>query len=92
MISHIHNCESLKDLFLSLVIPLTEVTQAVDLVPIFGASVDHMVMTTTSQEVYDKSFLNYYTGKECFNTLYETVGVKDECLDDKYIPIHLVIS
>ncbi|KAF9231725.1 hypothetical protein BU15DRAFT_55803 [Melanogaster broomeanus] len=39
-----------------LVIPLTEVTQPVDLVPIFGASVDRTVTAATSQEVYDEFF------------------------------------
>ncbi|KAF9234842.1 hypothetical protein BU15DRAFT_52103, partial [Melanogaster broomeanus] len=60
-----------------LVIPLTEVTQPVDLVPIFGASVDRTVTAATSQEVYDEFFLNYYTDKECFNALYEPMDVED---------------
>ncbi|KAG9310744.1 hypothetical protein JVU11DRAFT_9350 [Chiua virens] len=64
-----------------LVIPLTEVTQAVDLVPIFGASIDRTVTTATSQEVYDKFYLNHYMDKESFDSLYESVDTDD--LGDK---------
>ncbi|KAG9310720.1 hypothetical protein JVU11DRAFT_9321 [Chiua virens] len=64
-----------------LVIPLTEVTQAIDLVPVFGASIDRTVTTATSQEMYDEFYLNYYTDKESFDTLYEPIGTDD--LDDE---------
>ncbi|KAI9573719.1 hypothetical protein HD554DRAFT_2013079 [Boletus coccyginus] len=60
-----------------LVIPLTEVTQAIDLVPVFGVSVDHMVTAAMSQEVYNEFYLNYYMDKESFNTLYEPIDTDD---------------
>lgn len=44
-----------------LVVPITEVTQAVDLVPIFSACVDHKMSATISQEAYNNFYLNYYT-------------------------------
>ena len=50
----------------------------VDLVPVFGASVDHMVKAVTSQEVYNRFFLNYYTDKEAFDSLYDPTGVDND--------------
>ena len=64
-----------------LILPLTEITQAVDLVPVFRASIDHTVTAATCQEVYDEFYLNQYMDKETFNTLYEPIdtnGPDDE--------------
>ncbi|KAI6156556.1 hypothetical protein BKA82DRAFT_3964805, partial [Pisolithus tinctorius] len=52
------------------IIPLTEVTHPADLVPVFGKNVDRTVTMATSQELYDRFFLNSYTTKEAFDTLY----------------------
>ena len=65
-----------------LVIPLTEVTQAVDLVPVFGESVDRSTTAATSQEVYNHFYLNYYADKESFNMLYNSMYMDYEDAND----------
>ncbi|KIK82352.1 hypothetical protein PAXRUDRAFT_153868, partial [Paxillus rubicundulus Ve08.2h10] len=52
---------------LGLVIPLTEVTHAVDLVPVFGQEVNHTVTAAMSQEHYNCFYLNFYADKEIFD-------------------------
>ncbi|KIK78930.1 hypothetical protein PAXRUDRAFT_162664 [Paxillus rubicundulus Ve08.2h10] len=52
---------------LGLVIPLTEVTHAVDLVPVFVQAVDGTVTAATSQEHYHCFYLNFYADKEIFD-------------------------
>lgn len=53
-----------------LIIPLTEVAHSADLVPVFGERVDYTVTRRTSQETYNRFYLNYYTSKEAFDLLY----------------------
>ncbi|KAI6009745.1 hypothetical protein PISMIDRAFT_117447 [Pisolithus microcarpus 441] len=55
------------------ILPLTEVTHAVDLVPVFGEKVDRTLTMVSSQERYDRFYLNSYVTKEDFDTLY-TLG------------------
>ncbi|KIK74852.1 hypothetical protein PAXRUDRAFT_73354, partial [Paxillus rubicundulus Ve08.2h10] len=52
---------------LGLVIPLTEVTHAVDVVLVFGQEVDHTVTAATSQEHYNHFYLSFYADKEIFD-------------------------
>ena len=65
-----------------LVILLTEVTQAVDLVPVFGESVDHSTTATTSQEVYNHFYFNYYADEESFSMLYNFMYMDYEDAND----------
>ncbi|KAI5998547.1 hypothetical protein F5J12DRAFT_928852 [Pisolithus orientalis] len=58
------------------ILPSTEVCHSADLVPAFGKEVDHTVTLATSQEVYQHFYLNYYTDKEAFDTLYEYRSVQ----------------
>ncbi|KAI6139186.1 hypothetical protein BKA82DRAFT_4332359 [Pisolithus tinctorius] len=58
------------------ILPLTEVCHSADLVPAFGKEVDRTVTLATSQEVYQRFYLNYYTDKEAFDTLYEYRSVQ----------------
>ncbi|KAI5983005.1 hypothetical protein F5J12DRAFT_787988 [Pisolithus orientalis] len=58
------------------ILPLTEVCHSADLVPVFGKEVDHTVTLAKLQEVYQCFYLNYYTDKEAFNTLYEYRSVQ----------------
>ncbi|KIO11448.1 hypothetical protein M404DRAFT_126753 [Pisolithus tinctorius Marx 270] len=58
------------------ILPLTEVCHSADLVPAFGKEVDRTVTLATSQEVYQRFYLNYYTNKEAFDTLYEYRSVQ----------------
>ncbi|KIK12718.1 hypothetical protein PISMIDRAFT_32753, partial [Pisolithus microcarpus 441] len=46
------------------ILPLTEVTHAADLVPVFGEKVDHTLTMVSSQERYDRFYLNSYVTKE----------------------------
>ncbi|KAI6115800.1 hypothetical protein EDD17DRAFT_1470754 [Pisolithus thermaeus] len=55
------------------ILPLTEVTHAVDLVPVFGEKVDRTLTMVSSQERYDRFYLNSYASKEDFDMLY-TLG------------------
>ncbi|KAI6166406.1 hypothetical protein EDD17DRAFT_1753251 [Pisolithus thermaeus] len=55
------------------ILPLTEVTHAVDLVPVFGEKVDCTLTMVSSQERYDHFYLNSYASKEDFDMLY-TLG------------------
>ncbi|KAI6022134.1 hypothetical protein BKA83DRAFT_102958 [Pisolithus microcarpus] len=57
---------------LGFIIPLTEVTYAVDLIPVFGVKADRTVMMETLQEKYNQFYLNYYATKEAFDTLYHS--------------------
>ena len=54
---------------LGLVVPLTEVTHAVDLVPVFGQAADRTVTAATSQEHYNHFYLNFYADKEIFDDM-----------------------
>ncbi|KAI9574278.1 hypothetical protein HD554DRAFT_2010549, partial [Boletus coccyginus] len=69
-----------------LIIPLTVVTQAVDLMPMFGACVNRELSAAISQEVYNEFYLNHYMDKEYFNIFYKALDTMDnENLDDKVL-------
>ena len=54
-----------------LIIPIGWVSHAVELVPVFGsANVPSTVMAATSQEIYDRFFLNHFADKEIYNSLH----------------------
>ena len=53
------------------VIPIGWVSHAVELVPVFGsANIPSTVTATTSQEIYDRFFLNHFADKEIYNSLH----------------------
>lgn len=53
------------------VIPLTFISHAIELVPIFGSSsVPSTVTAAMSQEVYNQFFLNHYGDKEIYNMIH----------------------
>ncbi|KAG1848559.1 hypothetical protein DFJ58DRAFT_842935 [Suillus subalutaceus] len=58
------------------VIPITEVTHAAELVPVYGEKVDHSLTSATSQEHYDHFYLNRYADKEMYNALHESLDTE----------------
>ncbi|KAI6020817.1 hypothetical protein BKA83DRAFT_4464486 [Pisolithus microcarpus] len=62
---------TLKGSHMGFIIPLTEVVHPADLVPVFGERVNRTVTAATSQQVYDRFYLNYFTTKEAFDTFYD---------------------
>ncbi|KAG2036264.1 hypothetical protein BDR03DRAFT_1056640 [Suillus americanus] len=55
------------------VIPITEVTHAAELVPVYREKVDRSLTSATSQEHYDHFYLNRYADKEMYNALHESL-------------------
>ncbi|KAI5999784.1 hypothetical protein F5J12DRAFT_906677 [Pisolithus orientalis] len=54
-----------------LVVPITWISHAPELVPVFGSEkVPPSISSTTSQELYHHLFLNHFTDKEIFNTFH----------------------
>ncbi|KAG1829890.1 hypothetical protein DFJ58DRAFT_719664 [Suillus subalutaceus] len=58
------------------VIPITEVTHAAELVPVYGEEVDHSLTSATSREHYDHFYLNRYADKEMYNALHESLDTE----------------
>ncbi|KAG1834896.1 hypothetical protein EV424DRAFT_1468487 [Suillus variegatus] len=54
---------------LGAVIPLTDVTHAVELIPMYGQGADRMVGAATSMEVYECFYLNNFSDKEVYHSL-----------------------
>ncbi|KAI6094390.1 hypothetical protein EDD16DRAFT_1787737 [Pisolithus croceorrhizus] len=52
------------------IIPLLDVIHAVELIPNYGVAANCEVTSQTCQEVYDKFFLNNFTDKEWYYTMY----------------------
>jgi len=58
-----------------LIVPLSWVSHAVELVPVFGReNVPATVTSATSQEAYNRFFLNHFADKEIYNTLHGHIG------------------
>ncbi|KAG1797206.1 uncharacterized protein BJ212DRAFT_1450508 [Suillus subaureus] len=54
---------------LGAVIPLTDVTHAVELIPVYGKGTNCRVGAETSMEVYERFYLNNFSDKEVYHTL-----------------------
>ncbi|KAG1791079.1 uncharacterized protein HD556DRAFT_1433078 [Suillus plorans] len=54
---------------LGAVIPLTDVTHAVELIPMYGQGADRTVGAATSMEVYERFYLNNFSDKEVYHSL-----------------------
>lgn len=54
---------------LGAVIPLTDVTHAVELILVYGQGTNHMVSAATSMEVYECFHLNNFSDKEVYHSL-----------------------
>jgi hypothetical protein len=55
---------------LGAVIPLTDVTHAVELIPVYGeGTTNRRVGAGTSMEVYERFYLNNFSDKEVYHTL-----------------------
>ncbi|KAG1800667.1 hypothetical protein EV424DRAFT_1352065 [Suillus variegatus] len=54
---------------LGAVIPLTDVTHAVELIPMYGAGADRTVGAATSMELYEHFYLNNFSDKEIYHAL-----------------------
>ncbi|KAI6044224.1 hypothetical protein EDC04DRAFT_2561701, partial [Pisolithus marmoratus] len=52
------------------IIPLLDVIHAVELIPNYGVAANHEVTSQMCQEVYNKFFLNNFTDKEWYYTMY----------------------
>ncbi|KAG1845377.1 hypothetical protein C8R48DRAFT_617186 [Suillus tomentosus] len=54
---------------LGAVIPLTDVAQAVELIPVYGEGADRTVSAATSMEIYQHFYLNNFSDKEIYHAL-----------------------
>ncbi|KAG1762042.1 hypothetical protein EDD22DRAFT_979942 [Suillus occidentalis] len=52
------------------IVRLVDVTHAVELIPIYGETMDRSVSSTTSLERYDNFYLNAFSDKEWYHTLH----------------------
>ncbi|KAG2352868.1 hypothetical protein BDR07DRAFT_1454796 [Suillus spraguei] len=52
------------------IVRLIDVTHAVELVPVYGTTMDRSVSSTTSLERYDNFYLNAFSDKEWYHTLH----------------------
>ncbi|KAG2116454.1 uncharacterized protein F5147DRAFT_743089 [Suillus discolor] len=52
------------------IIPLTAVTCAVELIPMYGSKMDRMINATNAMEICDEYYLNTFSDKEVFNTMH----------------------
>jgi hypothetical protein len=52
------------------VIPLTAVTCAIELIPVFGSKLDRTITAANSMEVCDEYYLNMFSDKEVFHTMH----------------------
>ncbi|KAG1822264.1 hypothetical protein EV424DRAFT_1472203 [Suillus variegatus] len=55
---------------LGAVIPITDVTHAVELIPVYSEGANHMVSAATSMEVYERFYLNNFSDKELYHSLH----------------------
>ena len=55
------------------IIPLTDVTHAVDLIPVYQGALSSEVNSRNSMEVFDDYFLNNFADKELYHSLSVTV-------------------
>jgi hypothetical protein len=52
------------------VIPLTAVTCAIELIPVFGSKLDRTITAANAMEVCDEYYLNTFSDKEVFHTMH----------------------
>ncbi|KAG2144136.1 uncharacterized protein EDB93DRAFT_1105038 [Suillus bovinus] len=52
------------------IIPLTAVTCAVELIPMYGSKMDRTINATNAMEICDEYYLNTFSDKEVFNTMH----------------------
>ncbi|KAG2046197.1 hypothetical protein BDR06DRAFT_985667 [Suillus hirtellus] len=64
-----HNGPDSQRMRLGAVIPLMDVTHAVELIPMYGAGADHTVGAATSMELYEHFYLNNFLDKEIYHAL-----------------------
>ncbi|KAG1897602.1 uncharacterized protein F5891DRAFT_1129890 [Suillus fuscotomentosus] len=55
---------------LGMIIPLVDVTHAIELIPEYGQRVNHNVTAATSLELYDTFYLNSFSDKEWYHALH----------------------
>lgn len=53
-----------------MIIPLLNVTHAIELIPVYGDRADHAVDSSTCLECYDTFYLNNFSDKEWYHTLH----------------------
>lgn len=64
-----HNGPDGQRMRLGAVIPLTDVTHAVELIPMYGTGADRTVGAATSMELYEHFYLNNFSDKEIYHAL-----------------------
>lgn len=53
-----------------MIVSLTDVTHAIELIPDYGERVDRNVTSTTSLEMYETFYLNSFSDKEWYHLLH----------------------
>ncbi|OJA17460.1 hypothetical protein AZE42_12585 [Rhizopogon vesiculosus] len=53
-----------------MVVPLLDVTHAIELIPVYGGRANHTATSATSLELYDTFYLNNFSDKEWYHTLH----------------------
>jgi hypothetical protein len=53
------------------IVPMVDVTHAIELIPVYGERADRSVTSSTSLEHYDTFYLNSFSDKEWYHTLHE---------------------
>ncbi|KAG1804265.1 uncharacterized protein BJ212DRAFT_1284614 [Suillus subaureus] len=56
-------------------IPLTDITHGVELIPVYNTLLPKEVNLSNSMEIFDEYFLNNFTDKELYHTLAVAFGV-----------------
>ncbi|KAG1809637.1 uncharacterized protein BJ212DRAFT_1279195 [Suillus subaureus] len=64
-----HNRPGSQRMRLGTVIPLTDVTHAVELIPMYGEGANCRASAATSMEVYERFYLNNFSDKEVYHAL-----------------------
>ncbi|KAG2068613.1 hypothetical protein BDR04DRAFT_1206935 [Suillus decipiens] len=52
------------------IIPLTAVTCAIELIPVYGSKMNHMITAANVMEICDEYYLNAFSDKEVFHTMH----------------------
>jgi hypothetical protein len=55
------------------IIPLTDVTCAIELIPVFGSKLDRTITAANSMEICNEYFLNTFSDKEVFHTMHTDI-------------------
>ncbi|KAG2127113.1 hypothetical protein DEU56DRAFT_915826 [Suillus clintonianus] len=59
-----------EDMSAGIIIPLTVVTCAIKLIPVYGSKMDRTISAANAMEICDEYYLNTFSDKEVFNTMH----------------------